>query len=621
MTEQRTHDTDSTADSPPSRSWYLPFLTLTALWLLATYAVSHTESMEILHVGATMLLFSVPICLAGIYTSTLRQEFRLALFKNRGWLYALLSRRLLRIMWWIAFSLAMSFFLLLQLQTYTRVEWAVLATVLPVFPITFGLFRRSFLKELRADVATSEALIWSRRTCPALMVVLYVLATAIWGDLPQPESFNAIYEAYVSNVNSWSGSALVQVGLSWSAYFDALKAYALGHLGDIDALWALFAMGVGSYAVCYTACLALSCFLVPRDGFVQARLVPRSSATTFMVAAVTTIGIGFIYFPGLASLDEYVSQRFLGPDPFVGATCELIDGSCYQVGTCAQIAAARAAVAVRVADAATRYRREVDAAFEELEDVAVEEYLDWYYSVSAEYVRIGMMLVGRLETHMETKFREIIQRDQWFQGVDNAFNEVLSTDSQARNYFEQTVREILDRNRVRLESGDSNTTPEADISEPTCDLDFIPPLPRWGVSGASSVVAGSISYIIIQKVLAKVLGKAVLKLGAKAAAGNIAGAGGALAGATIGSIVPGVGTAIGAVAGGIIVGGATAVGIDFALLKIDEAMSREEFKRELVAAIQEARDEIQADFFGQPRIPAPSDEVDAPGDNSDSREP
>ena len=232
-----------------------------------------------------------------------------------------------------------------------------------------------------------------------------------------------------------------------------------------------------------------------------------------------------------------------------------------------------------------------------------------------------MMLVGRLETHMEAKFREIIQRDQWFQGVDNAFDEVLSTDSQARNYFEQTVREILDRNRVRLESGDSNTTPEADISEPTCDLDFIPPLPRWGVSGASSVVAGSISYIIIQKVLAKVLGKAVLKLGAKAAAGNIAGAGGALAGATIGSIVPGVGTAIGAVAGGVIVGGATAVGIDFALLKIDEAMSRDEFKRELVAAIQEARDEIQADFFGQPRILEPSDEVDAPGDNSDSREP
>ena len=607
MTQQRTPDPSPTADTLPSRNWHPLFLALSASWLALTYAVSRSQSMEILHIGTALLLFSVPICLAGIYTSTLHLEFRLALFKERGWLYVLFSRRLLRNMWWIAFSIAMSFLLLLQFRMYMPVEWGVLAFVIPVLPITFNLFRRTFTKELRADVACSEALIWARRTCPAVMVVLYVFATALFGDLPQPDSFNEIHEAYQTRVDNWSGSALVYVGLSWTVYFDALKAYGLGHLGEFRALWALFAMGVGKYAVFYAACLALSCFLIPRDGFMQARLVPRSNGTTFMVAAVTTIVLGFIYFPGLASLDEYVSRGHVGPEPLVGTTCELIDGSCYRVGTCAQITTARAAVVARVANANAHYRLEVDAAFEELENVAVEEYLDWYYSLSAEYVRIGMMLVGRLETHMEEKFRETIQKNQWYEGVDSAFDEVLSTNLQARSDYSESVREILDRNRVVLEPSESRTASGTDDLEPSCDLDFIPPVPRWGASGASSVLAGGLSYIIIQKVVAKVLAKAVLKLGAKVATAKAAGAGGVVAGGAIGSIVPGIGTAIGAAAGGVLVGVTTALGIDFALLKADEAMSREDFRRELVAAIQEARDEIEVEIFGEPHIRAPSD--------------
>ena len=71
---------------------------------------------------------------------------------------------------------------------------------------------------------------------------------------------------------------------------------------------------------------------------------------------------------------------------------------------------------------------------------------------------------------------------------------------------------------------------QPDILKPSCSLDFIPPEPRWGASGASSVAAGGISYIIIQKVAAKALGKSVFRLGAKALTGKVAGAGGAMAG-------------------------------------------------------------------------------------------
>ena len=96
--------------------------------------------------------------------------------------------------------------------------------------------------------------------------------------------------------------------LHWFAYFDGLEAYALGRLGSVDSLWPLLAMSVGNFAIFYNVCLALSCFRIPRAGFVQARLAPRSFENVFAAAAVAT----FLYFPLLAHLDGYVARS---PDP------------------------------------------------------------------------------------------------------------------------------------------------------------------------------------------------------------------------------------------------------------------------------------------------------------------
>jgi len=51
---------------------------------------------------------------------------------------------------------------------------------------------------------------------------------------------------------------------------------------------------------------------------------------------------------------------------------------------------------------------------------------------------------------------------------------------------------------------------------------------------------------------------------------------------------------VGAVIGGIIGGIAVGVTVDKMLLLLEEYMNREEFKRELISAIREARMEIKA---------------------------
>ena len=194
--------------------------------------------MEVFTVGLGMLLLGVPMCLAGIFTSTLRRHRWLsALFRRQGWLYGLLSGHWLRILIWTSFSLVVSFVLLLQLHVYELVEWAVLAATIPLFTVVFAFIHRRLLNAgLHADMAVTEALVFSRRICPAMLLVLHVVAMMWWSDLPQHASIEGAVAAHTPEAAGRSGSALVREALHWAGYFDGLKAYALGHLGPTDAL-------------------------------------------------------------------------------------------------------------------------------------------------------------------------------------------------------------------------------------------------------------------------------------------------------------------------------------------------------------------------------------------------
>ncbi len=619
MSQHRTPDRVLAADSPAWPCPVLPFLATASVWLVAIHAVSRAQAMEIVLVGASMLLVGTPIGLAGICISTLRRQYWLALFRRRGWLYALLSRRLLVTLFWTGWAVATSFLLLLRFHVYNQVEWAVLAATIPVFAAVFAAIHRVLVKELRPDAAVTEALVWSRRACPALMLLLYVGALAYWGDVPRHASLDQAIAAHRSSAAAWSGSALVREALHWGAYFDGLETYALGRLGRVDSLWALLAMGAGNLAIFYSVCLALSCFRIPRTGFVQARLAPRSFEHVFAATAVATFLVGFVYFPLLARLDEYVARS---PDPArvrgqveretstaVRQVFERIDDGHYRPGTLTQLASARAAALGAVGAAADRFRREVDAAFERLEDEAVGEYLDWYYSLPAEYGRIGMMLQGRLQDYLTEKARETFRQEKWYRGVEAAFERMLSVDEEARTAYERTVRDILDRNRVDPEDAAFDVTLTAalkDVVQPSLHQDVIPAAHRLATAGvaggAGSAAAGGITFIIVQKVTAKVLGKQVLKLAAKAplkaAAGKLAGA--VAGGAAIGSLLPGAGTVVGALVGGALVGASLGVAVDGALLELEEALSRDDFERELVAAIRQARGEFADEYLGRP---------------------
>ena len=117
-----------------------------------------------------------------------------------------------------------------------------------------------------------------------------------------------------------------------------------------------------------------------------------------------------------------------------------------------------------------------------------------------------------------------------------------------------------------------------------------------------------IEKVPARKVTGKVIAKGAISLGAKAlvkvAAGKAASvlggaAAGAASGAAIGSVFPGIGTAIGATIGGIIGGISVGLGVEHLLLKLEEHYSRDEFKKQILDAIDEARLEFE-ESLGMP---------------------
>ena len=69
--------------------------------------------------------------------------------------------------------------------------------------------------------------------------------------------------------------------------------------------------------------------------------------------------------------------------------------------------------------------------------------------------------------------------------------------------------------------------------------------------------------------------------------------------------LPVAGTAAGAFVG-ILVGIAGGVAIDGALLELEETLRREDFRREITAAIREARREFETQYLGMPGYSSPT---------------
>jgi len=237
----------------------------------------------------------------------------------------------------------------------------------------------------------------------------------------------------------------------------------------------------------------------------------------------------------------------------------------------------------------------------------VDSYLDWYYSLSGEYMRVYKIVTGgQLDDYMRDKLIEHLQKGNPFIGFEHALRDAESKNSILLQEHKATAQRILDLNRINFDPSAVlivQLSSMEKIINPSMHFDFEALRKRLLVSGSKGTIAGSMSSVVTSKVMGRVDSTNILKMAAKTlakfvttkATGSL---GGASAGAAVGSAVPGIGTAVGAVVG-IVLGG---MAIDQGLLKLDEMMSRESFKEGIIRAIADVKNELMETMKPEPAL-------------------
>lgn len=577
------------------------------------YFVSrHLHTLELWQVATTVFLIAMPITLTGVYVGTLQRVHDNTLIKRNSWLYRLRSKRLFLTVGWLLWSIATVFFMLIHLNLYARQEWVVFFLVFPVFYICFIAIRHILSSNANALHVDRISIQWARRTVPWLMVVLY--GAIVWqSDTAQTtSSLKEIIEGHRTHLQESKGSALIGESLLIFSAITGVQDYVLGNLGAWSSVFGRVVTILASLVISYNVCLLLSFFVIPgkelRRIFGPMSDNPEPPTVTMQqvisFAAITTFLFLFVYLRGFVAIETMIrqspewAQERHRIEAHLYVFADEIDGSYYRPETILKIEAARARAlsmqegAVRILDG------KIDAAFLAMEG-NVDPYLDWYYSLKAEYMRTVQALTGGIEEHMTRQLDEFLQRNDPFREVSASMNGLLETNKQALVKFLTERDQILRDNQIDAKGKPIKVLHRLSKAE----LELLPShsmVSSIETRMAGAAVTSAVTGIVTAKVVGKVVGKSIFKLAAtaatKLAVSKTGGAAiGAAAGAVAGSVIPGAGTAIGAVIGAS-VGVLFGVGMDATLLKLEEMVKREEFRNEILGSIRAAKVEFKKEL-------------------------
>ena len=545
-------------------------------------------------------------------------------------------------------------------------QWGLAVAAVPLFLLVYMLVDKVVGKEA---ALLFRASLGARASACITGGLLFVASFALFAVQPTPEVTSAT-EAFLSAENPFASSPstiMSEAGLAVS-YADALSTYGLSRLGELNAFGRYCAQGLlllsslfglaGLLGTCALDLRELKRVFLPLEkiGSEQETVagVDRSTGTArpallkapivaAVVAPLILVGAFVASDSALAqmkSADELTPAENLVREAF-GTTAYVLDGKYYDQQ---QVQTLMEETTVKTAALSENARNDlvplVNAVFD-ARVANVDSYLDWYYSLGADYERLGNLITGTIESFVADQLTESLEA-----GVDDS--EFVST---LQSYVDQAVA-INAEYEEGLANSELIGIPEWLLtSTETITADFLsgPIEPtqrlldageRFGISATVGGVGGVAAGVATSKAVGGAAEKAAAKTAEKAAAGAAGDAAEKAAGkqaakaaekavtknigskivekaagkaffkaivSRIGSMIGsrGVGAAVGGAAGtlvgpgvgtavGIAAGAAIGVGVDCGLLMLDEAQNRESYKAEIIEAIEEERAEALA---------------------------
>lgn len=567
-------------------------------------------------------LAGLPFVVLLLHQASVRAVLRRQRFLPDSFLYRWYSGRLLSLLLALGYALPCALLLLLQLHVATGSQWVLLGLGVPLFLWGYSLLAQRLGSHLRPWVRQDLLLRWVRIG----LALLLASGSLVWQaqQASAPQDLLASVEAQRATVAGLRGSAALQQFALWWQSWEGVKQFVLA--GSLESAgtelvtarhWLVpLAAFLEAWMLYYLMGLGLGVLLLDgnewRRSFAELSEADRVPAPRggrlAVLAAVSTFLLAFVIVP-LAAYTEWWARsqqtRLQAADRQLVLQLERIGEQWYRAGTWDRVQALRSTLLEQLSLDRQALQGEVNRAFDAMAG-NVDGFLDWYYSLGAEYLRVAHLLTGDLDQLLAERLREQLLQGDAFARVEALLQQsVAGQEALQARYLAEAERVLA---AARVETGGTpvqalHALSLGDVLTPPVHEELLTLQNRLLAGTGGGAVAGVMTTAITAKLLSQMLAKGSVKLASKAlaklVAGKVAGTGlgagaGAAAGAAAGSVVPGIGTAIGALVGGVAGGILAGIGIDKALIEFEEAVSRETFRTELLESVEEARREFLA---------------------------
>ena len=599
-----------TTTESKSQIGFWPFMVISMAWYGYAYYVSQSLATQVFGlVFLNVLIFAIPIALSGAYSLAVNQARTVSFYRQGGWAYWLFSRRFIKALLWITWSLVTSFLMLVLFVSYSKIDWLGLAALIPIYWIIQKKSRHFLASELKKGyVLTNYSLTWARWICLVIVLIFYGVLIIYFDE---PSSYRPLLDTVieqqkviVENPGSWT----VRFALEISTFKNGLQSWMRQQLGQFGKIWShLIGILVG-VVIFFNATATLSSFVIHRheyrrifgiitDDDLPAPILKKTVILSF--AAITfflffVCGRSALNFEELLHLHpEWLEKIHALENRIYGAVDgDQIDNNCYSANTIKKIQDSNANFLVKLNASGLRGKLEnsIDKGYEQMEK-NVDGYLDWYYTLGADYVRLVDVIIGKSD--MKTELEKKLNKGEVAQKLSEEIDQALAK-NQFINEHKSEVKRILEKNLLTGDCSKVNILQSMSLKDMFNMPDYIigstnfkNRLAAGGIlaTGVGGAVLTKVIYKGAFKVVGKGLSKVVLNKAGSASAM-------AIIGGAAGSIVPVVGTGI-----GVLAGAGFGVLLDKGILMLEEYIDRKEFEDKIITGIRESKAELKEKIF------------------------
>ncbi len=569
-------------------------------FLLRAYAflgalAASAHSATTLSAGA---LVSIAIVLAAAptlsvwYQSLVRCSLTLHQFEPGRGIHWVASRLTLRKVMGALAAIGLALSAILHSSFLTATDWAVVA----MMPIVFVLIRAGVSRVLYGQV---RAPVYALRATLVLTGwTTAILATAAWilvaSGLPVAPSGGLLDHVWKLQ-KPWSDAAsvLAQSAADALAWGVAASDYVSSSAQDLRVRAAVL-MVLAPLATLAFVVLGLQGLALPavecRRALMSSLALHEPPPSPSVGDVAVRVAVGVLSLVVLLNLTAYAEQASKAIDrPFAAKLipkCEAIDGKVYKVGTLEVIRQLLTRSTAEVAQVRERTCSSLAVGQSSLER-AVDSYLDWYFSLPAEWSRILSMLGGDLEKLLSDKLTEAMASAPGFAEALARVQDGSRAQADALDTLKVDVRRVLADNVLVLSEASCKVIHQGSFAHALAASEEKAAQLRVAGSAGAGLTAG----VLASKVAAKAMTKGSMKLATKVLAKFVAKKAAVVSltssfGAALGSVVPVLGTVTGGFLGAL-TGLAISLAVDWAALAAEERLERDTMKAELVGSIRE----------------------------------